>query len=49
MKTKGKKKFDSVKFFRDIKEKLAKRMADMSLEEQKVFLRKVKEGKIKIV
>ncbi|MGC9352546.1 MAG: hypothetical protein ACP5D9_01845 [Mariniphaga sp.] len=42
------KKFDSVKFFRVIKEKLADRMAGMSLEEQKKFLLEVREGKIKI-
>lgn len=42
------KKFDTVKFFRSIKEKLAERMVNMSLEEQKEFLRKVKEGEIKI-
>jgi len=48
MKTKTKKKFDTVEFFRDIKEKLAKKMTGMTLKEQKEFLRKVIEGKIKI-
>ena len=42
------KKFDSVIFFRSIKEKLAVRMLNMTLEEQKDFLRHVREGKIKI-
>lgn len=44
----NKKKFDTVKFFRLIKERLAERMADMTLEEQREFLKQVKEGKIKI-
>lgn len=48
MKTTVEKKFDSVNFFRAIKEKLAERMVNMSLEEQKEFLRKVKDGEIKI-
>jgi hypothetical protein len=43
-----KKKFDTVIFFRSIKEKLAEKMANMSFEEQREFLRKVREGKIKI-
>ena len=42
------KKFDTVKFFRSVKEKLAERMINMTLDEQKEFLRKVREGKIKI-
>jgi hypothetical protein len=48
MKTMIEKKFDTVKFFRSIKEKLAERMTNMTLEEQKEFLRQVREGKIKI-
>jgi hypothetical protein len=48
MKTLTEKKFDAVQFFRLIKEKLAKRMADMSLEEQREFLKQVREEKIKI-
>jgi hypothetical protein len=44
-----KKKFDTVIFFRSVKEKLAEKMANMSFEEQRDFLRKVREGKIKIV
>lgn len=42
------KKFDTVNFFRVIKEKLGARMAGMTLEEQREFLKKVREGKIKI-
>jgi len=48
MKTITDKKFDTVNFFRDIKSKLAEKLAKMSLEEQKVFLRNVREGKIKL-
>jgi hypothetical protein len=42
------KKFDTVLFFRAIKEKLAARMANMTFEEQRKFLKEVREGKIKI-
>jgi len=48
MKTKIEKKFDSVAFFKAIKEKLALKMAGMTLEEQKVFMQKVRDGKIEI-
>jgi hypothetical protein len=48
MKTKIEKTFDTVKFFRQIKEKLAERLSTMTLEEQKEFLRKVRDGEIKI-
>jgi hypothetical protein len=48
MKTITEKKFDTVNFFRAIKEKLAARMADMTLEEQHEFLKQIREGKIKI-
>jgi hypothetical protein len=48
MKTMTEKKFDAVIFFRSIKEKLAGRMANMTLEEQREFLKQVREGKIKI-
>ena len=48
MKTKTEKNFDTVSFFRAIKEKLAEKMAGMSLEEQKVFMKKVRDGKIKL-
>jgi hypothetical protein len=48
METKTKKKFDSVEFFRAIKQKLAKKLSTMSLDEQKEFLRLVREGKVKL-
>ena len=48
MKTTTEKTFDTVNFFRNIKAKLADKLATMSLEEQKEFLKKVREGKIKI-
>jgi hypothetical protein len=48
MKAKTKKRFDSVKFFRAIKEKMALKMEGMNLEQQKEFMRKVRDGKIKI-
>jgi hypothetical protein len=43
-----KKSFDTVKFFRHIKEKLAEKLSKMTIEEQKEYLRKVREGKIKV-
>ncbi|MGI8892350.1 MAG: hypothetical protein ACR2GN_02705 [Bacteroidia bacterium] len=48
MKTKEKKSFDTVAFFRAIKEKLASKMAGMTLEQQKEFLEKVRKGEIKL-
>jgi hypothetical protein len=48
MKTMTKKSFDTVKFFRQIKEKLAEKLSTMTLDEQKEYLRKVREGEIKI-
>ncbi len=48
MKTKAEKSFDTVAFFRDIKEKLASRMSGMNLQQQKKFMQQVREGKIKI-
>ena len=48
MKTKTEKTFDTVAFFRAIKEKLAARMAGMTLKEQKEFMQQVREGKIKL-
>ena len=42
------KSFDTVEFFRAIKEKLAAKMIGMTLEQQKDFMRQVREGKIKI-
>lgn len=48
MKPKKEKSFDAVAFFRAIKEKLAVKMKGMTLEQQKEFMRQVREGKIKI-
>ena len=48
MKSKKEKTFDAVAFFRAIKEKLAAKMLGMTLQQQKDFMRKVREGKIKI-
>lgn len=48
MKSKTKKSFDSVEFFRAIKEKLAAKMAGMTLDEKNEFMQLVIEGKIKI-
>jgi hypothetical protein len=48
MKTKTEKSFDTVAFFRAIKEKLAEKMAGMTLEQQKEFMKKVRDGKIKL-
>ncbi len=48
MKTKETKTFDTVAFFRTIKEKLAKRMEGMTLAQKKEFMKQVREGKIKL-
>ena len=40
--------FDTVKYFRKIKEKLAEKLSTMSLEEQKEYLRKIRDGEIKL-
>ena len=48
MKTISKKTFDTVKYFRSIKEKLGEKLSTMTLEEQKEFLRKIREGEIKL-
>lgn len=48
MKNKEKKDFDTVAFFRAIKEKLAKKMEGMTLMQKREFMQKVREGKIKI-
>jgi hypothetical protein len=48
MKIKTEKTFDTVAFFRAIKEKMAGKMVGMTLEQQKEFMKKVREGKIKI-
>ncbi|MFO7826540.1 MAG: hypothetical protein R6V72_21575 [Cyclobacterium sp.] len=46
--TRTKEGFNSVEYFRSIKQKLAERMKDMTLKEQKEFMKKVREGEIKI-
>jgi hypothetical protein len=48
MKTEIVKTFDTVAFFRGIKEKLAAKMEGMTLAEKKAFMQQVREGKIKI-
>ncbi len=48
MKTKAVKTFDSVAFFRDIKEKMAKMMEGMTLAQKKEFMLQIREGKIKV-
>jgi hypothetical protein len=42
------KSFDTVAFFRNIKETLAAKMEGMTLPEKKKFMKQVREGKIKI-
>ena len=46
MKTLTKKKFDTIGFFRKIKEKMAAKMENMTLQEQKEFLRRIRQGEI---
>ena len=48
MKSEKVKSFDSVTFFRSIKEKLAIEMEGMTLTEKKEFMKKIREGKVKI-
>lgn len=45
---KKEKTFDTVAFFRKVKQKLSEKMKGMNLAEKQEFLRNVKEGKIKI-
>ena len=47
MTTKEIKTFDSVSFFRAVKEKMAKMMEGMTLAQKKDFMRQIREGKIK--
>ena len=42
------KQFDTVTFFRNIKEKLATMMQNMTFEEKKIFIQNVINGKVKI-
>ena len=46
MKNNQTKTFDTVTFFRAIKEKLAKKMEGMTLLQKKEFMQQVREGKI---
>lgn len=48
MKTKTEKSFDTVVFFRAVKEKLAAKMVGMTLQQQKEFMQQVRDGKIKL-
>ena len=48
MKNKEIKTFDSVAFFRKIKEKLAVKMEGISMAQKKEFMLHIREGKIKI-
>ena len=48
MKTTIEEKFDTIKFFGNVKEKLAARIQGMTLQQQQEFLKQVREGKIKI-
>ena len=48
MKPKDVKTFDSVAFFRAIKEKMANMMEGMTLAQKKEFMRQIREGKIKL-
>lgn len=48
MKTKEVKTFDSVAFFRAVKEKMAKMMEGMTLAQKKEFMQQIREGKIKV-
>jgi len=44
-----KKDFDSVAFFRAIKEKIAKATDGMSLQQRRDFFQKVREGKLQLM
>ena len=48
MKAKELKTFDSVTFFRAVKEKMANMMTGMTLAQKKEFMRKIREGEIKV-
>ena len=43
------KEFDSVAFFRSVKEKMAKATEKMTLEEERSYWKLIREGKIKLV
>lgn len=48
MSKKKEKTFDTVKFFRKVKDILASKMKGMTLPEKQEFMRKLKEGEIKL-
>jgi hypothetical protein len=48
MKQQVKKEFDTVAFFRAVKEKIAKATEGMTLPERRAFFEKIREGKIKL-
>lgn len=48
MKNNEPKTFDTVTFFRAIKEKLAKKMEGMTLIQKREFMQQVRDGKIKV-
>ena len=48
MKTKKDKKFDAVKFFRNIKKHIAKELEGKSFKEQKEIMRKILSGEMNI-
>ncbi len=47
-KTTKKKEFDTVSFFRNIKEQIANELHGKSFEEQKALLKKIQSGSIKL-
>ncbi len=40
--------FDSVAFFRQVKTKMAEKLVGMTLEQQREFLKLLREGKVKL-
>jgi hypothetical protein len=48
MMTTVKKEFDTVAFFRAVKEKIAKTTEGMTLQQRRDYFQKVREGKIKL-
>jgi hypothetical protein len=48
MKKKEKKEFDTVAFFRDIKERMAKATKGMTLAQKKIYWQQMREGKIEL-
>ncbi len=46
--TQTKKDFDTVAFFRNIKEQIANKLIDKSFDEQKAVLNKIQTGEIKL-